>query len=122
MEQESAERRRSLRVSTDAGMIMALHVSVPVRLLGLNSDGLLLACKVPLRIGSTVRVVTTLAGRTFEVELCVDHVSNRPDERAGGYVLGGRLPPLDPATWRSITGLPRANLPCTAAEPAPWAA
>jgi hypothetical protein len=103
-------------------MIMALHVSVPVRLLGLNSDGLLLACKVPLRIGSTVRVVTEIAGRRVEVELCVDHVSNRPDEKVGGYVLGGRLPSLDPATWRSILGLPGASLPCSAAEPAPRAA
>jgi hypothetical protein len=91
-------------------------------LLGLNSDGLLLACKVPLRIGSTVRVVTELAGRRFEAELCVDHVSNRPDERVGGYVLGGRLPSLDPATWRSLTALPGASVPCAAAEPAPWAA
>jgi hypothetical protein len=103
-------------------MIMALHVSVPVRLLGLNSDGLLLACKVPLRIGSTVRVATELAGRTFEVELCVDHVSNRPDERVGGYVLGGRLPSFDPAAWRNITGLLGGSVPCTADERTPWAA
>lgn len=122
MEQEFTERRHSPHVSTDAGMIMALHVSVPVRLLGLNSDGLLLACRVPLRIGSTVRVAAELAGRHVEVELCVDHVSNRPDERVGGYVLRGRLPSFDPAAWRRLTALLGASVRRTADEPVSWAA
>jgi hypothetical protein len=122
MEHEFTERRRSPRVSTEAGMITALHVSVPVRLLGLTSDGLLLACTVPLRIGSTVRVVAELAGRHVEVELCVDHVSNRPDERVGGYVLGGRLPSFDAAAWRRLTARLGASVPRTAGEPALWAA
>ena len=118
MEQQLTERRRSPWVSAENRMIMALHVSVPVRLLGLNSDGLLLSCKVPLRVGSTVRVVTEVAGRRIEVELCVDHVSNRPDEGVGGYVLGGRLAPFDSATRRTITALLGASIPCIGDEPA----
>lgn len=92
MDHEVAERRPSLRISPRNGMIVALHVSVPVRLLGLSPAGLLLACKVPLRAGSTVRVVTGPAGRRLETELCVDQVSDRPDDGIGGYVLCGKIP------------------------------
>lgn len=122
MEHEFAHRRRSSIMSAEPEIVTAVHVSMPVRLLRVTSDSLLLACRVPLRIGSTVRLAAEFAGRRLEVELCVDHVSNRPDEAAGGYVLGGRLPPADLAAWRRITALLAASVPPVAAEPAPWAA
>jgi len=118
MEHEFTERRRSPRVSTENGTIVALHVSVPVRLLDLSSDGLLLACEVPLRVGSTVRVVTGLTERRLAVELCVDQVSNRPDEGVGGYLLGGRFPSFDPTARPIITALLSANGICPDVEPA----
>ena len=105
MEHEFSERRRSPRVSTECGTIAALHVAVPVRLLDLSSDGLLLACDVPLRVGATVRVVTRLAGRRLEVELCVRHVSRRRDEGVGGYVYGGSFPSFDQTARHTIAAL-----------------
>jgi hypothetical protein len=105
MDHEVAERRAAPRFSPGNGMIVALHVSVPVRLLGLSPAGLLMACAVPLRAGSTVRVVTGHAGRRLEAELCVDEVSNRPDDRIGGYVLCGRSASLDTAPRRTTTAL-----------------
>lgn len=122
MKHAFTQRRCSPLVSTETGIVMALHVSVPVRLLRLSPDGLMLACRVPLRSGSTVRLSTELAGRRLEVELCVDHVSNRPDEAVGGYVLGGRPRSFDEATWRSVTALLAARVPGTAADAAAWAA
>ena len=122
MEHEFTKHRRSPRVSTENRTMAALHVSVPVRLLDLSSDGMLLACEVPLRAGSTVRVVTGLAGRRLEVELSVDEVSNRPDERIGGYVLAGSFPSFDPAARQIITALLGASGLCAAAEPVPQAA
>ena len=119
MEHEFTKHRRSPRVSTENRTMAALHVSVPVRLLDLSSDGMLLACEVPLRAGSTVRVVTGLAGRRLEVELSVDEVSNRPDERIGGYVLAGSFPSFDPAARQIITALLGVTGLRTAAEPAP---
>ena len=119
MEHEFTTRRRSPRVSAENGTIVALHVSVPVRLLDLSSDGMLLACEIPLRAGSTVRVVTGLAGRRLEVELSVDEVSNRPDEGVGGYVLAGSFPSFDPAARQIITALLGANGLRTAGGPAP---
>jgi hypothetical protein len=118
MEHEFTERRRSPRVSAGNGTIVALHVSMPVRLLNLHSDGLLLASEVPLRVGSTVRVVTGLAGQRLEVELCVDEVSNQPREGVGGYVLGGRLPSFDPTAREIIAALLGANGVCPDVEPA----
>jgi hypothetical protein len=109
MEHAFTERRRSPRVSTEDGMIVALHVAVPVRVLELSPDGLRLGCRVPLRVGSTVRVVTRLAGRRLEVELCVDQVSNQPDERVGGYVLEGCVPSSDPTARHSMSELLSAN-------------
>lgn len=122
MEHEFTPRRRSPRVSAENGTIVALHVSVPVRLLDLSSDGLLLACEVPLRVGATVRVVTGLAGRRLEVELCVDVVSNRRDEGVGGYVLGACFPSFDPTARPFIAALLSANGMCPDVEPASRAA
>jgi hypothetical protein len=122
VEHEFTTRRRSPRVSAENGTIVALHVSVPVRLLDLSSDGLLLACEVPLRVGSTVRVVTGLAGRRLEVELCVDLVSNRRDEGVGGYVLGACFASFDPTARQVITALLSANGLRPDVEPAPPAA
>ena len=121
MDHEFRERRRSPRLATERGAMAALHVSVPVRLLDLSSDGLLLACDVPLRAGSTVRVVTGLAGRRLDVELCVHHVSNRRDEGVGGYILGGSFPSFDPAARQIITALLGANGFCADGGPAPRA-
>ena len=114
MEHKTADRSHSPRVAVDDGRVVALHVSVPVRLLGLSSEGLLLACEVPLRAGSTVRVATELAGRRLDVELCVDQVSNRPDEGAGGYVLDGRIPSFDPTARGIIAAFLGETVPCTA--------
>jgi hypothetical protein len=119
MEHEFAKRRRSPRVCTEYGTIVALHVSVPVRLLDLSPDGLLMACEVPLRVGSTVRVVTGVTGRRLAVELCVDPVSNRPDEGVGGYLLWGRLPSSDLTARQVITALLSANGIRPDVEPAP---
>lgn len=119
MEHEFTDPRHSPRAAADSGPIVALHVSMPVRLLDLSPEGLLLACEVPLRAGSTVRVVTGHAGRRLDVELCVDQVSNQPDERVGGYVLDGRIPSFDPAARGTIAALLGASLPRTAGEPAP---
>jgi len=110
MEPEFRERRRSPRLSADNRTMVALHVSVPVRLLDLSSDGLLLACEAPLRVGSTVRVVSGLAGRRLEVELCVRHASSRRDEEVGGYVVGGSFPSFDPTARQVITALLGAEL------------
>ena len=111
MEHELAERPATLGVAPGDGMIIALHVSVPVRLLGRSPAGLLMACQVPLRAGSTVRVVTGPAGRRHETELCVDEVSNRPDDSIGGYVLCGRAPSLDTAPRRGGRGERPARRP-----------
>jgi hypothetical protein len=123
MEHEFRERRRSPRVSADNRTTVALQVSVPIRLLDLSSDGLLLACEAPLRVGSTVRVVSRLAGgRRLEVELCVRHASSRRDEEIGGCVVGGSFPSFDPTARKVVTALLAASVPCTAGEPAPWVA
>jgi len=105
MEHEFRERRRSPRVSADNRTMVALQVSVSVRLLDLSSDGLLLACEAPLRVGSTVRFVSGLAGRRLEVELCIRHASSRRDEGAGGYVVGGSFPSFEPTARQVITAL-----------------
>lgn len=103
MHQEFTDRHRSSRLYPKNRPIVALHVSVPVRVLGLDSDEVTMACEVPLRVGSTVRVVTELAGRHLETELCVEHVSNRPDERVGGYLLSGRIPSFNPTSLRTAS-------------------
>ena len=60
------ERRRAPRASTETAALSAVHVSVPVRLLDLGSQGLLMASWAPLRVGSTVRVAAAFAGRRLE--------------------------------------------------------
>jgi hypothetical protein len=119
MEHEFRERRRSPRVSADNRTMVALQASVPIRLLDLSSDGLLLASEAPLRVGSTVRVVSRLAGRRLEVELCVRHASSRRGEGVGGCVVGGSFPSFDPTARQIITALLAASVPCPAGEPAP---
>jgi hypothetical protein len=122
VEREFIERRRFPRASTEASTLSAMHVSVPVRLLDLGSDGLMMACWAPLRVGSTVRVVAGLAGRRLDFELSVRHVSGRWDERAGGYVVGGSFPLFDAAARQIITALLGASGLCAAAELVPLAA
>ena len=121
MEHEFRERRRSPRVSADNRTIAALQVAVPVRLLDLSSDGLLLACEAAMRVGSTVRFTSSLAGRRLEVELCVRHASSRRGEGVGGCVVGGSFPSFDPTARQIITALLAASVRCTAGEPAPRA-
>jgi hypothetical protein len=118
VDHEFRERRRSPRLATERGAMAALHVSVPVRLLDLSSDGLLLACEAPLRVGSTLRVVSGLAGRRLDVELCVRHVSSRPEWEGGGHVVGGSFPSFDPTARQTVTALLDANGRCTTGEPA----
>jgi len=122
MDCEFTERRSSPRASTESASLGALHVSVPVRLLDIGSDGLLMACWVPLRVGSTVRVVAGVAGRRLEVEVVVRHVSSGWDERAGGYVVGGSLPTFDATAREIITALLGASGLCAVPDPLPLAA
>ena len=119
MEHEFKERRRSPRIATEHGTMAALHVSVPVRLVDVSPDGLLLACEAPMRIGSILRVVSGLAGRRLEVELCVRHVSSRRHEGVGGYVVGGSFPSPDPAVRHMIAALLSTNGLYPAAGPEP---
>ena len=125
MDSAFTERRSSPRASTESAALGALHVSVPVRLLDIGSDGLLVGSWVPLRVGSTVRVVAGVAGRRMEVELSVRHVSGQWNERVGGYVVGGSFASLDTTARQIITALLAASLPSTASvlsaagEPAP---
>ena len=99
------ERRRAPRASTETAALSAVHVSVPVRLLDLGSDGLLMASWAPLRVGSTVRVAAAFAGRRLDVELSVRHVSGQWDERVGGYVVGGSFASFDAAARQLIAAL-----------------
>ena len=122
------ERRRAPRASTETAALSAVHVSVPVRLLDLGSDGLLMASWAPLRVGSTVRVAAAFAGRRLDVELSVRHVSGQWDERVGGYVVGGSFASFDAAARQIIaallaaSGLNAAGELSAATEPAPLAA
>ncbi len=128
VEHDFVERRSSLRASTEAATLSAVHVSVPVRLLDLGSDGLMMACWAPMRVGSTVRVVGAFAGRRLDVELSVRHVSGQWDERTGGYVVGGSFPLFDAAARQIITallaasGLSAAGEVSAAVEPVPQVA
>jgi hypothetical protein len=78
---------------------------MPLRLVDLSSDGLLLACERPLTIAATSRVVFWLAGRRLKAELVVRHVSSGWVDEAGGYLVGGRIPALDPAARSTIDTL-----------------
>jgi len=122
MDYAFTERRSSPRASTESAALGALHVSVPVRLLDIGSDGLLMASWVPLRVGSTVRVVAGVAGRRMEVEIILRHISGEWDERAGGYVVGGSFPSFDASARQIITALLGASGVCAAASPIPLAA
>jgi hypothetical protein len=90
---------------------------MPVRLLDLSSDGLLLACERPLTIAATPRVVAWLAGRRLEVELVVRHVSSRWVEKAGGYLVGGCFPALEPSARLTIKALLATTEPLGAGGP-----
>jgi len=94
-------------------------VSVPVRLLDLSSDGLLVACRDPTRIGATPRVIAGLAGRRLDVEIDVRHVSSRWDEEGGGYLVGASFRALDPLARHTLNDLLGASLPHPAIEPPP---
>lgn len=122
MDHAFTERRSSPRASTESTALGALHVSVPVRLLDIGSDGLLVASWVPLRVGSTVRVAADVAGRRMEVEIIVRHVSGGWDEQAGGYIVGGSFPSFDATARQLITALLGASPLCAAADPIPLAA
>ena len=117
MEHEFAERRRSPRVATTNGTMVIRPVSVRVRLLDLSSDGLLLACPDPTRIGGTARVIAWLGGRRLDAEFDLRHVSSQWDDKAGGYLVGGRFPSLDPLARRTHNDLLGASDPHQAVEP-----
>jgi hypothetical protein len=112
------ERRRFPRVATANGITATRPVSMTVQLLDLSSDGLLLACERPLAIAAIPRVVSWLAGRRLEVELVVRHVSSRWVDGAGGYLVGGRFPALDPPARQAIDTLLAATARLDAGEPA----
>jgi hypothetical protein len=94
-------------------------VSVRIRLLDLSSDGLLLACPDPTRLGGTARVVAWLAGRRLDVEFGIRHVSSQWDEEAGGFLVGGSFLSLDPLVRRTLNDLVGARDPHPAGEPPP---
>jgi len=119
VEHEFTERRRSPRVATTNGTMVIRPVSVRVRLLDLSSDGLLLACPDPTRIGGTARVIAWLAGRRLDAEFDIRHVSSQWDEAAGGFLVGGTFPSLDPLARRTLNGLVAASEPHPAGEPPP---
>jgi hypothetical protein len=87
----------------------------------LSAEGLLLACERPLTISAISRVISCLAGRRLDVELVVRHVSIRWDEAAGGYLVGGRFPSLDPPARLTIESLLASTEPVGAGGQASWA-
>jgi hypothetical protein len=96
MEHSGPERRRSPRVAVTTGAIVMRAVSIPARILDISSDGVLLACPDPVRLGAIRRLVARLAGRPLDVEVEVRHVSARPDPRIGGYRVGGNFRSVGP--------------------------
>ena len=99
------ERRRSPRVPLTSGTVFVRPVSVAVRLLDLSSEGLLMSCPDPLRLGATSKVMARLAGRSLDAEIDIRHVSSRWDQRIGGYRVGGRFLSLGPQARLAIEGL-----------------
>jgi hypothetical protein len=119
VEHEFTERRRSPRAATANGTMVIRPVSVGVRLLELSSDGLLLVCPDPTRISGTARVIAWLAGRRLDVRFDIRHVSSRWDEEAGGYLVGGSFPSLDPLARQALNDLVGASDPHQAGDPPP---
>jgi hypothetical protein len=119
VDHEFTERRRSPRVATTSGTLVARPVSVRVRLLDLSSDGLMLACPAPVRVGATARVIAWLAGHRLDAEFDIRHVSSQWDEAAGGYLTGGSLPSPDQLARRTLNDLLAGLDPDIAAEAPP---
>ncbi len=105
MENGFIERRRSPRVSVADSATVVRPVSMAVRLLDLSSEGVLLSCPDPIRLGATSRVIARLAGRSLDAELDVRHVSTQWDQRVGGYRVGGRFLSLGPQARLAIEEL-----------------
>jgi c-di-GMP-binding flagellar brake protein YcgR len=105
------ERRRSPRVSVTSGAVFVRPVSMAVRLLDLSSEGLLMSCPDPLRLGATTKVIARLAGRSLDAEIDVRHVSTRWDQRIGGYRVGGRFLSLGPQARLAIERLLSGSQP-----------
>jgi hypothetical protein len=105
MESGFIERRRSPRVSVADGATVVRPVSMAVRLLDLSSEGVLLSCPDPIRLGVTSRVTARLSGRSLDAELDVRHVSTQWDPRVGGYRVGGRFVSLGPQARLAIEEL-----------------
>jgi hypothetical protein len=105
------ERRRSPRVSVTSGNVLVRPVSMAVRLLDLSSEGLLMSCPDPLRLGATTKVIARLAGRSLDAEIDVRHVSTRWDQRIGGYRVGGRFLSLGPQARLAIERLLSGSQP-----------
>ena len=105
MEDGFIERRRFPRVPLTSGTAFVRPVSMAVRLLDLSSDGLLMSCPDPLRLGATSKVMARLAGRSLDAEIDIRHVSSRWDQRIGGYRVGGRFVSLGPQARLAIEGL-----------------
>jgi hypothetical protein len=86
-------------------VILIGPVSMAVRLLDLSSEGVLLSCPDPMRLGATSRVTAKLASRSLDAEFDVRHVSSRWDQRVGGYRVGGRFLSLGPQARLAIEEL-----------------
>jgi hypothetical protein len=96
MEQRSPDRRRFPRYEATNGLIAIRPVSMAVQMLDLSSEGVLLACPQPQRLGAKLRVTAQISGRRLEADLDVRHASNQWDQHVKGYRVGGRFVALDP--------------------------
>ena len=93
------------------GATVVRPISAAVRLLDLSSEGVLLSCPDPMRLGATSRVVARLAGRSLDAEFDIRHVSSQWDQRVGGYRVGGRFLSLCPQARLAIEELLSGSSP-----------
>jgi hypothetical protein len=105
MEFGSPDRRRSPRVEMTNDVLVGLPISMAVQMLDLSSEGLLMACPQPLRLGARLRVTAQISGRRLDANLDVRHVSNQWDQQVKGYRVGGRFVALDPKVRGAIDDL-----------------
>jgi len=105
MEFGSPDRRRFPRVEMTDEVMIGRPVSMAVQMLDLSSEGLLMACPQPMRVGATLQVTAQIAGRRLDGNLDVRHVSSQWDNQIKGYRVGGRFVSLDPVVRSAINDL-----------------
>ncbi len=104
MEVNLAERRRSTRTAVSDGTVVVQGVALSVRLLDISTDGVLMGCPYPARLGPAPRLVARLGGRLVEADVEVRHVSSTSDPQDGGYRIGARFVKLEPDDRLAIDG------------------